>query len=420
MTAARKSDLILLVDDSPDTLEVLERNLTDRGLTVITAQDAPGAIEALRNTPVDLLITDVRMPGMSGMDLLRHVREHHPETKVMLITGYATIEGAVEAVKTGAEEYLSKPFTSGELFAAVGRVLDKVHQARSRRAGQPRTVLGLVGACEAIRKAFDSMERVVASQAPVLLLGEDGTGRQRAARALHAASTLAASPFLILDGETIPENQMSAEVTQALGFAAGGTLYLRALECWPSDVLEGLIANSADPAPPCRLMASAGAPFPSLVSRGALPRALGALLGWEVVRFPPLRERGADILLLAEHFVRATALSCGRGAPEMTAPLRQALLVYPWPGNVGELRAAVSAAVREGASDPLDLPDLPETIRSWSLSKMAATRPLVEVEAHYIREVLSSVDGNKSRAAEILGIDRKTLREKLKLPPAKR
>lgn len=161
-------------------------------------------------------------------------------------------------------------------------------------------------------------------------------------------------------------------------------------------------------------MVCAGPQFPSLVARGVLPGVLGALLGWETIRLPPLRERGMDILLLAEHFTRTTAHACGRTAPEMTAPFRQALLFYPWPGNVGELRAALSAAVREGASDPLDLPDLPSAIRSWSASRRPATRPLAEVEAEYIREILSSVDGNKSRAAEILRIDRKTLREKLK------
>lgn len=416
MTAARNSDRILLVDDSPDTLEVLERNLADRGFTVITASGAPEAMEALLKHPVDLLITDIRMPDMSGMELLRHVRENHPETRVMLITGYATIEGAVEAVKTGAEEYLSKPFTAEELFAAVGRVLGKVHQARSGRAGHSRTVLGLVGASEAMRLAFDSLESAVASPAPVLFLGEDGTGRQSAARALHGAGSREAHPFLVLDGEVIPASHLVEEALRGFASAGEGTLYLRAVEAWPAVILEELSGRTGEAALPCRLVASAGPRFPALVARGVLPMALGALLSWETIRLPPLRERGMDILLLAEHFTRATAFSCGRLAPEMTAPFRQALLTYPWPGNVRELRSVISTMVREGASDPLDLPDLPEMVRAFGTSRASARRSLAEVEAGHIREVLSSVDGHKSRAAEILGIDRKTLREKLKVP----
>jgi DNA-binding NtrC family response regulator len=414
MTAGRRTDRILLVDDSPDTLEVLERNLSERGFTVSVAPGAPEAIEMLRRSPVDLLITDVKMPGMNGVELLRHVRENFPETQVMLITGYATIDGAVEAVKTGAEEYLSKPFTTQELFAAVGRVLEKRRVDRAQRAGKPQLIWGLVGASEAMRQAFGDMQRAVASDTPVLLLGEGGTGRESVARALHGAGPRTGKPFLALNGEAIPTDQLGSEVDRGLTLAGEGSLYLRAVECWPHEVLERIAGSAGEAALPCRIMASAGPQFSSLITRGVMPETLKPFLDWETIRLPPLRERGTDILLLAEHFARTTAHSCGRRAPELTSPLRQALLFYPWPGNVGELRGAISAAVREGASDPLDLPDLPAAIRSWSASRTPATRPLAEVEAEYIREVLSRMDGNKSRAAEILGIDRKTLREKLK------
>jgi DNA-binding NtrC family response regulator len=414
MASARKPERILLVDDSRDTLEVLERNLAARGFAVMTAAGGSEAIRSLEKCPVDLLITDVKMPGMSGIELLRLTREKFPETQVMLITGYATIEGAVEAVKTGAEEYLSKPFTSEELLAAVDRALQKHRLARSRRTVGPQLHLGLVGGSEAMRQAFGTMERATASKAPVLLLGENGTGRESTARALHGASPRTGKLFLALNGEAIPNDQLGSEADRGLALAGEGSLYLRAVDCWPQEVLERIAGHAGEATLPCRIMASAGPQFSSLIARGVLPEALSPFLDWETIRLPPLRERGADILLLAEHFARTTAHSCGRKAPELTSPLRQALLFYPWPGNVGELRGAISAAVREGASDPLDLPDLPAAIRSWSASRTPATRPLAEVEAEYIREVLSRVDGNKSRAAEILGIDRKTLREKLK------
>ncbi len=414
MTAVQRTARILLVDDSPDTLEVLERNLAKHGFTVMTALDAREAMAILERSSVDLLITDVRMPGMNGLELLRHVRETFPDTQVMLITGYATIEGAVEAMKTGAEEYLSKPFTTEELLAAVGRVLEKLRTIRSRRAGRSPDHWGLVGSSEVMRLLFDAADRAAPSHTPLLMLGEDGTGRESLARALCNAGPRADQPFLVLNGETTPPDTQGREIEHGLTFTQGGTLFLRAIECWSPELVEGVAKRAADTAPGCRFMVCAGSQFRFLVERGALPGQMGPLLSWETLRLPPLRERGMDVLLLAESFARSIATNCGLRVPGMTPLFRQALLAYPWPGNVRELRSAISAAVRDGASDPLDLPDLPSTIRSWSPSGAPATRPLGEVEAEYIRVVLSSVQGNKSRAAEILGIDRKTLREKLK------
>ena len=414
MPARPKGDRILLVDDSPETLEVLERNLADHGFAISKALNASDAMESLRESAADLVITDVRMPGMSGMDLLRHLRENHPDMEIMLITGYATIEGAVEAVKTGAQEYLAKPFTADELLAAVGRALEKLHAARARRAGRSTGQFGLLGGSEGMRRAREAVERAANTHSPVLLLGERGTGRERAARAIHVAGDRAKAPFLILDGETIPKEVMAFEVARGLASAAEGTLFLGTAEAWSPEALDLLETGHKDDALAARLIASASPDLPSLAARGGCPTHLASLCAWDTIRFPPLRERGADILLLAQHYTAETAQSLGLPSPGFSDGLCQALRVYPWPGNVGELRDVIVGAVKSCGGGKLDLPDLPTVVRSATVGRGTIGRPLAEVEGEYIREVLASVDGNKSRAAELLGIDRKTLREKLK------
>lgn len=409
-----KGDRILLVDDSPETLEVLERNLADHGFAISKALNASDAMEHLRESPADLVITDVRMPGMSGLDLLRHLRENHPDMEVMLITGYATIEGAVEAVKTGAQEYLAKPFTADELLAAVGRALEKLHAARARRAGRSTGQFGLLGGSAGMRRAHEAMERAANTHGPVLLLGERGTGRERAARAIHGAGDRAKAPFLILDGETIPPEEMAFEMARGLASAAAGTLFLGTAEAWSPEALDLLETGHEDDALTARIIASASPDLPSLAARGGCPTHLASLCAWDTILFPPLRERGADILLMAQHYAVEAAQSLGLPSPEFSDGLCQALRVYAWPGNVGELRDVIVGAVKSCGGGKLDLPDLPAIVRSSTIGKGTIGRPLAEVEGEYIREVLASVDGNKSRAAEILGIDRKTLREKLK------
>ena len=407
-------DRLLLVDDSPDTLEVLARNLSGRGFEVHTTLSARAAMKFLAAHDMDLLITDVKMPGMSGMDLLRLVRGEHPALPVMMITGYATIEGAVEAVKEGAEEYLAKPFTGDELLAAVDRALGKGRTRRALTARTPPQRLGLLGGSEGMRRAFDAMERAAASGAPALLLGEPGTGRESAARAVHQASPRAGQIFLPLNCETIPPGQLAGEVLRALALARGGSLYLRAVERLGAEAFGPVLEAAGGGGGAARILASAGPDFSSLIDRSLLPRHLASLREWETIALPPLRERGSDVLILAEHWASQEAQSLGRPSPTLSDALRQALRAYPWPGNVGELRTVLSKAVRECTSDALDVQDAAPPLRFVGPHGSGPLKPLAAVEADYIREVLAGVDGNKSRAAEILGIDRKTLREKLK------
>ncbi|MDH5468656.1 MAG: sigma-54 dependent transcriptional regulator, partial [Candidatus Aminicenantes bacterium] len=235
---------ILVVDDSPDTLEVLQRNLESRGYRVFTAPGAVEAIKILESTAMDLVITDLKMPKVDGLSLVRHIQENFKDTEVMMITGYPSIEGAVEAVKTGAEEYLSKPFTDEELFVAVKRVLDKLHERRAaqKMADKPSVVRhGLIGESKAMRKVLNAIEKSASSSATVLITGESGTGKELVARAIHYNSSRASAPFVPINCGGIPEALLESELfgyvkgaftgaseTRAGFFqtAEGGTIFL--------------------------------------------------------------------------------------------------------------------------------------------------------------------------------------------------
>ena len=199
MKDSSKKVRILVVDDSPDTLEVLKRNLESEGYTVITAPGAVEAIKIIESSPVDLVITDLKMPEVDGLSLVRHIQENYKNMGVMMITGYPSIEGAVEAVKSGAEEYLSKPFTDEELSSAVKRSLDKLFLRRiseTQSYRPPESRQGLIGESNAMQKIWLAIEKASQSHATVLITGESGTGKELVARAIHYSSARSPAPFV--------------------------------------------------------------------------------------------------------------------------------------------------------------------------------------------------------------------------------
>jgi len=194
-----KKEHILVVDDAPQTLEVIQRNLTLQNYVVYTAPGVEEAIRILESTLIDLVITDLKMPKVSGLDLIRHVRENFKNTEVMMITGYATIEGAVKAVKTGAEEFLAKPFTDEELISAVKRALSKLRANRSGNGEitkKPEAKYGLLGESKNMREVYRAISKVAATSANVLITGESGTGKELVARAIHYNSSRSSAPFI--------------------------------------------------------------------------------------------------------------------------------------------------------------------------------------------------------------------------------
>ena len=433
---------ILIVDDALDTLEVLSRNLKNHGYLVFAARSVPDAVKVLESEPVDLVVTDLKMPKVSGLDLVRHVRENLPDTEVMMITGYATVEGAVEAVKTGAEEYLTKPFTDEELLSAVGRSLDKLRRRRAQQSlARPATKpYGLVGESKVMLKVFDAVAKAAANPATVLITGESGTGKELVARAIHYQSSRATSPFVPVNCGGIPENLLESElfghvkgaftgaVESRAGFfqtADGGTIFLdeisetsqpmqvkllRVLQDKEVRMVGASRTNKVD----VRIVAATNKDLSGLIKKQAFREDLFFRLNVIVIDVPPLRERGDDILLLVRYFSEKFAKEFSRELPRFSDYSMRALRGYSWPGNVRELENLVQRVMVMADGKEIDPPDLPTPMRFSASRPSVELRTLAEAEAEHIRLVFTRVDGNKTKAAEILGIDRKTLREKLK------
>ncbi len=437
------SQRILVVDDAPDTLELLMRNLTAEGYHVLTAPGVTEALDTLSETKVDLVITDLKMPGASGLDLVRHVRENLKDTEAMMITGYPTIQGAVSAVKTGAEEYLAKPFTDEELLSAVQRTLDKLHRRRAARAQvepHPRAPRGIIGKSGVMAKVFRAVTKAASTSATLLITGESGTGKELVARAIHYASSRASAPFVPVNCGGIPEQLLESELfgyvrgaftgaaQSRAGFfqtADGGTIFLDEVsETTPAmqvkllrvlqDKAVFMVGSRRAEQVNVRIIAATNKDLLALVRKEVFREDLYYRLNVITIDLPPLRERGDDILLLTRHFARKFAEESGKPAPAFSDRALDVLKNYRWPGNVRELENVVQRLVVMTEENTVDAPHLPSLMRFTALRQTRLDRTLEEVEAEHIRDVLAHVGGNKSRAAEILGIDRKTLRAKLK------
>ena len=441
MSAAKER--ILIVDDSVSTLEVLQRNLATVGYQIFTATSVTGAIKILEQTRLDLVITDLKMPNVSGMDLVRHVRENFRDTEVMMITGYPSIEGAVEAVKTGAEEFLAKPFTGAELLSAVERVLDKARIRRSGRVEPDKSVpahKGLIGISEGMRKVFNDISKASSASATVLITGESGTGKELAARAIHYSSGRSAAPFVPVNCGGIPEGLLESELfghvkgaftgatESRAGFfhaADGGTIFLDeisdmslAMQVKLLRVLQDkevcMVGSNKTRKVDVRILAATNKDLHALIKKGLFREDLFYRINVITIIIPPLRERADDILLLAHHFLTKFATESGKATLRFSDQALQSIRDYNWPGNVRELENVIQRLVVMSDGEIIEVPDLPSLMRFSALRESGFNRTLAEVESEYITNVLASVNDNKTRAAEILGIDRKTLREKLK------
>jgi DNA-binding NtrC family response regulator len=437
---------ILVVDDAKDTLEVLERSLTSAKHRVFTASSVSDAIALLDVESVDLVITDLKMPKVSGLDLVRYVRENRPDTEVMMITGYANIQGAVEAVKTGADEYLAKPFTDEELFNSVNRSLKKLQRRRMAQLQEIRSSgasHGIVGESAAIQDVHRSIDKAAQTSATVLITGESGTGKELVARAIHYRSDRAAAPFVTVNCGAIPSELVESELFGHLkgaftgatesraGFfqaADGGTIFLDEIsEESPSTQVKLLrvlqdkeicmVGTTRSQKVNVRILAATNKDLPNLVKKNAFREDLYFRLSVITIVVPPLRERGNDVLLLANYFADKFAREADKPVPKLSDRTIEVLMDYPWPGNVRELENLLQRLVVMTEGPQVEVSDLPPLMRFNVEHVPNFTRTLAEMESDYIRNVLTSVDGNKTRAAEILGIDRKTLRQKLKETP---
>jgi len=438
-----KAVRILAVDDSADALELIKRHLQPAGFKVITAESPETAFRLLKETAFDLVITDMKMPGASGLEVVRHVRANYREPAVLMITGYPSIGSAVEAMRLGAEDYLAKPFTKKELLEAVRSALSK-QSARKQASPRASAPAGIIGHSAPMQAVFAAIEKAAAVRANVLITGESGTGKELAARAIHYLSDRAAHPFVPVNCGGIPENLLESELfghmkgafTGANETRAGffqtsskGTIFLDEVGETSAGMQVKLLrvlqekeicmVGSAKPQKiDVRIIAGTNKNLRGLIAAGRFREDFFYRLNVINIELPPLRERGKDVLLLVRYFSAKYAEEMGRTVPQYSDRALEILSGYSWPGNIRELENLVQRLMAMVDSDFIDAPDLPAGMRSECFSEATGLdRTLAQVEAEHIRNVLAGVSGNKTKAAKILGIDRKTLREKLKLIP---
>jgi DNA-binding NtrC family response regulator len=431
---------ILVVDDAPETLEVVARNLSPEGYVVFTATSVEEAIARLSGDPVDLVITDLRMPRVSGMDLIQYVRENFRDVGTMMITGYPSIEGAVQAVKTGAEEYLVKPFTDMELLDSVRRMREKLELRRTMESTSRNGHYGIAGESKAMLNVFRLIGKAASSRATVLISGESGTGKELVARAVHYHSDRRSAPFITVNCTAIPDSLLESELfghvkgaftgarASRAGFfqiADGGTIFLDEIgDASPNmqgkllSVIQNreicMVGSSRTQLVDVRIVAATNKDLQDLVKKELFREDLYYRLNVIHIPIPPLRDRGDDILLLTNHFTKKVSGDMKRPVPQYSDAVLRVFRSYSWPGNVRELENLIQRVIVMADENRIDVPDLPPAMRFHVSGKTVDHRPLSQVEAEHIRNVIRSVGGNKTRAAEILGIDRKTLREKLK------
>nr|WP_321255565.1 sigma-54 dependent transcriptional regulator [uncultured Pseudodesulfovibrio sp.] len=438
---------ILAVDDSANTLEVLKRNLQSGGYEVYTCQAVAEALPLLEELDIDLVITDFRMPQATGLDLIKHVRDNHQHTEIMMITGYPSIPGAVKAIKDGAGEYLAKPFTADELLTAVQRIVDRLLRRRILSTGDtPPDNFGIIGDSPEMKRVFRRIEQAAKSDANVLISGNSGTGKELVARAVHYNSDRRSAPFVPVNCTAIPEGLVESELfghvkgaftgakNGRAGFfeiAHGGSIFLDEIgDASPNMQAKILrviqskefckVGSSKVLTADTRILAATHENLKQLVEEGSFREDLYYRINIVDIPVPTLRERGDDMLALINHFLNKFSKTMRRTAPVLSDEALNALRNHPWPGNVREMENLIHRLVVIVDRDVIEVADLPEDMRFSLPAGGRVDRSLDEVEAEHILNVLAMTGDNKTRAAEILGINRKTLREKLKRMDAKK
>jgi len=434
---------ILVVDDELIVRESLGGWLERDGHTVDKAASGEEALEKCEKVRYDILLLDIKMEGMSGLEVLKRVRENDPDVSVVMITAYGSIPSAIEAMKSGAYEYLLKPFDPDELMVLIEKI--RKHQAERRETQflreqyKERTRFeNMIGQSRALQGVFDMIESVAPTDSTVLIKGETGTGKGLAARAIHTKSRRAQGPFVVVNCGAFPEHLLESELfgyqkgafTDAkmtkkgrLELAHGGTLFLdevgeistrmqidllRVLEDHVFYRVGGTQPIEAD----FRVIAATNKDLEKAIKQGTFREDLYYRLNVISFSMPPLREHKEDIPPLAEYFLHRFAQDTNKMVDQISREALDEMMLYDWPGNVRELGNAVERAVVVGKSRkilPQDLPIFrPEYVSS------PPGRTLREVERAHLESVLNETQWNVSKSAEILGIDRSTLYDKIK------
>jgi two-component system, NtrC family, response regulator AtoC len=433
---------LLIADDDPVALALLAEVLTGERYEVRAAAGGAECLRLAEREPFDLAIVDLRMPGMGGLEVVRRLGAMQPGIPVIILTAFATIDTAIEAIREGASDYLSKPFRMEQLKIVVRRILESRRLAREnvqyRHELQDRFgVQNLVGQSPAIVEVYKLVARVASLDVTVLIQGETGTGKELVARAIHYASPRAAGPFVVVDCAALPETLFESELfghergafTGALSARRGlfetattGTCLLdeigeltaplqaKLLRALQEQTIRRVGGNDWIPVN-VRMIAATNRDLRRRVEEGSFREDLYYRLNVVSISVPPLRERQEDVPLLAQHFLERFARASRTPSRGLARETVELLRAYHWPGNVRELENAIERAVALSSSEVLMPEDLPVLSRSEHPPLVLPAQPmsLEEVKRWYVSRVLEDVGGNKVQAAERLGIDRGTL-----------
>jgi len=442
---------ILIIDDDSSMLEMLRADLQHRQYEVVTHTSPEAAIRQLADDDFGVVLSDISMRGMSGVDLCREVVALREDTPVIVMTAFASIESAVASIRAGAYDFVTKPFDPDDLVLTIERALKhgllREELKRLRRVvSDLRPSDDMLGESAAMRKIRDVISRVAEAEATVLVTGESGTGKELVARAVHARSARAGGPFVAINCAAMPESLLDSELfghvkgafTDARAArpglfvkASGGTLFLDEIGEMPmgmqAKLLRALQERRVRPVGgdvevpfDARIVAATNRDLEEEVEQRRFREDLFYRINVVHIHMPPLRQRDNDVLLLAQTFVQR----CQAGGTARVVGLKRAaaerLTAYPWPGNVRELQNCIERALALAQFDHIGIEDLPERIRNFTSSRIALESgdpltiiPMDEVERRYIMRVLEALDGNKASAARLLGMDRRTLYRKL-------
>lgn len=444
---------ILVVDDEPNMAELLEEDLRRRGYDVDAFTKPEEALAALRERDYDTLLTDLRMPRMTGLELCRKAGELKPDVPVVLMTAFGSMESAVEALRAGADDFITKPVELDLLALTLQRSIDRARMRERVKtlesALDDSAVFGeLIGESDPMKRLFEQLRRVAPSDASVLITGESGVGKEMVARAIHENSRRRSGPFIAVNCAAIPETLMESELfghakgafTDARADRAGlfreaegGTLFLDEIGEMPvalqAKLLRSLesglvrpVGGSKEVPFDVRLVSATNRELEQAIVDQTFREDLYFRINVIQLEVPPLRRRGADVLVLARHFLKTFAARTDRPVRRLSESAAAKLLAYDWPGNVRELRNVIERAVVLTQFDSIAIEDLPDKVQKFQPDRLAvpgATNedelvPLDQIERRYIEHVLERTGGNRTLAAKILGLDRKTLYRKLK------
>ena len=438
---------ILVVDNDPEMLSLLQRRLESEGRIVAAVASGAEAVASLGRDEFDVVLTDLVMDGVDGWGVLREAQRVQPQARVILMTAFASLETAIEAVREGAYDYLTKPFKLAEADMAVDRALDdrrlREENRRLRAEVERRFSFdSLIGRSESMQAVFEKIRAVADTDATVLLLGESGTGKELVARAIHHNSARRGRPFVPVNCAAIPETLLESElfghekgaftgaVRKRAGLFAdahGGTLFLDEVGDIPLPVQAKLlralqektirpVGGSQEIQLDVRLVSATHRDLLALVGEGRFRDDLYYRLAVIPIRLPSLRERSEDLLLLANHFLARASAGLGKRLEGFDDDATAWLLAHRWPGNVRELENVIERAVTLARGPRVVRADLGIEFTPEGAAGLSLRPTLAELEEQYIRQVIEETNGDKAAAAKILGISVRTLQRRFRPP----